>query len=43
MNVHCGASLRMWKEYFPNAVIHGIDAFAEEMRKEILKEKNSHS
>jgi len=25
IGVHKGASLRMWKEYFPNAQIHGID------------------
>jgi len=26
IGIHKGASLKMWKEYFPNAIIYGIDA-----------------
>ncbi len=28
IGVFFGASIRMWKDYFPNAVIHGVDHFS---------------
>jgi hypothetical protein len=29
IGVHHGNSIRMWKEYFPNTEIHGLDLFSE--------------
>lgn len=36
-----GASIRMWRDYFPNAEIHGIDISVDEYRKAILEDPES--